>query len=199
MTRSVGALSSNSWQGVESASPLAATTSHPFDLASTSVVGRDRQEYTVIFSRAPLLALDTTPLRGAEFLLQMSTPSAPRKNAVRMTAPRFCGSVISSRQSQTGQEWCGRYVSTGGITSSFSQPRGLASRTIPWWGRLLVAMLRSCFEVSTSGMFIFCALASACLMAGSSFLLESVIPSWTYKVCRTRLLASRAARTGDEP
>ena len=41
-------------------------------------------------SIAPELDLETTGLSGAEFLRQVKTPAAPRKNADRSAAPKFC-------------------------------------------------------------------------------------------------------------
>jgi hypothetical protein len=50
-----------------------------------------------ISSAAPALALLTTGVSGAQFLLQPSTPMAPRQYAERSMAPRFCCSEETTK------------------------------------------------------------------------------------------------------
>jgi hypothetical protein len=47
------------------------------------------QEYTVMYSAAPAEALDTAEVRSHELREQVTTPSAPRKYALRNIAPKF--------------------------------------------------------------------------------------------------------------
>ena len=76
-------------------------------------------------SSAPDDALDTTGDSGALFLAHTTTPATPRKCAERSTAPRFCGSTISSNASHTG----GAIVVVDRSSSSASEGRLSSARS----------------------------------------------------------------------
>mmetsp|Transcript_10253 Transcript_10253/g.38842 ORF Transcript_10253/g.38842 Transcript_10253/m.38842 type:complete len:221 (+) Transcript_10253:569-1231(+) len=130
-TMMVGALpTSISFSATLFAATSAATTRYPCSAALCRKTGMFPTAFTVMISRAPAEALLTTGDSLAEFLRETRTPLAPKKYALRSIAPRFCGSVTSSKASQTSRASVAfgtSEMSTGSISEH--------SKRTPWCGR----------------------------------------------------------------
>eukprot|EP00967_Tisochrysis_lutea_P146983 scaffold278463_cov28-Tisochrysis_lutea.AAC.2 len=194
-TSTIGAVGLSSFTVTELSNEAPATV-HPASLASLSVRTRLRVEWTVISSIAPAEARETAGVSGAEFFSETRTPAAPKKSAERSNEPRFCGSVTSSRASQTGRAppSGGGGSERIGLKFSFS-----ASSAIPWCGRLFVIKFSRCLSTRSTGTPASVAIRSAVVMSPPSLRLASTMESWSSSRLALRRPTVSALRTDDTP
>lgn len=112
-------------------SAAAPTMAHPSLWHCSRNLGKFLALCTSTHSKAPAEALLTVGDKGALLRAQVITPAVPRKNALRMMAPKFCGSATSSSTTQTGGFLLS---STGGGFDRWMKSRGSTSRINPWCG-----------------------------------------------------------------
>ena len=85
---------------------------------------------TFMYSTAPAEALATEAVRPTLRRLGMMTPCAPAHSAVRMMAPRLCGSLISSHTTSRGASPRSRAAER--MSSTLAYSRTAARAMTPW-------------------------------------------------------------------
>ena len=98
------------------------------------------------YSTAPADALPTAAVSPTLRRFGITTPCAPAHSAVRMIAPRLCGSAISSQTIRNGGS--PRLSASAKISSVSENACTAATAAMPWW--FSPPHIASSFRASTS-------------------------------------------------
>ena len=187
-----------------SVSPAAPNTSHPSSAHRLKNRCMTPALRTSTLSTAPEDAFEVAGLNGALFLAHTTTPSTFKKCAVRMIAPRFCGSTTSSSASHTGGDPTPSQVGSASMGMGASGDASIATPlcgftpptvVLPPTPRTAVSMFKSCLEtISISNRN-----SSVTRVRNRASRRNKSHPSCAKTLCTARRSASNAARTGFAP